>query len=248
MAAVAEKLAEETGDQRIADYWKFALEGKGQVYLQRLLDASSPTKGYNVQDILDGRYGEPGAALMMFRTYPRIPFWEQMHDNEPFWTDTGRMNSYCDIPEAIEYGENFIVHREGPEATPYLPNVIVSSNELIRPEDYGIARDELDAEKRTVRNVRLPWREVKNTKNPLWEQGSVLPSHAEDAAMLRLGHGLECDLGEQLRRSATHRQAAAWRRRPAVAHEPAGGARPGARGRRLRLRRCQPGRPALRGL
>ncbi len=81
------------------------------------------------------------------------------------------MNTYCDIPEAIEYGENFIVHREGPEATPYLPNVIVSSNPLIRPEDYGIPRDELDAEKRTVRNVRLPWAEVKKTKNPLWEQG-----------------------------------------------------------------------------
>jgi len=171
MAEVAQKLAEETGEQRIADYWKFALEGKGRVYLQRLLDASATTKGYNVQDILDGRYGEPGAALMMFRTYPRIPFRDQIHDNEPFWTDTGRMNSYCDIPEAIEYGENFIVHREGPEATPYLPNVIVSSNNLIRPEDYGIARDELDGEKRTVRNIRLPWSEVKNTTNPLWEQG-----------------------------------------------------------------------------
>ncbi len=61
-----------------------------------------------------GKYGEPGSALMMFRTYPRIPYWEQVHDNMPFHTDTGRMNSYCDIPEAIEYGENFIVHREGP--------------------------------------------------------------------------------------------------------------------------------------
>lgn len=171
MADVAQKLADETGEQRIADYWKFALEGKGRVYLQRLLDASAPTKGYVVQDVLDGRYGEPGAALMMFRTYPRIPFWDQIHDNDPFWTDTGRMNSYCDIPEAIEYGENFVVHREGPEATPYLPNVIVSSNELIRPEDYGIPRNELDAEMRTVRNIRLPWSEVKKTKNPLWDQG-----------------------------------------------------------------------------
>ena len=107
---------------------------------------------------------------MMFRTYPRIPFWEQVHDDEPFWTETGRMHSYV-IPEAIEYGENFIVHREGPEATPYLPNVIVSSNPLIRPEDYGIMRDELDPDMRTVRNIRLPWSEVKNTKNPLWEQG-----------------------------------------------------------------------------
>jgi nitrate reductase alpha subunit len=120
---------------------------------------------------MNGRFGEPGSSLMMFRTYPRIPSWEQIHDGLPFHTDTGRMNSYCDIPEAIEFGENFIVHREGPEATPYLPNVIVSSNPLIRPNDFGIARDEMDPELRTVRNIKLPWSEVKQTTNPLWEQG-----------------------------------------------------------------------------
>ena len=75
---------------------------------------------------------------MLFRTYPRIPFWEQVNDSKPFYTDTGRMNAYCDIPEAIEYGENFITHREGPEATPYLPNVIVTSSRFVRPDDYGI--------------------------------------------------------------------------------------------------------------
>jgi nitrate reductase / nitrite oxidoreductase, alpha subunit len=171
LAKVAERLGEILGDQRFADYWKFALEGNAEVYMQRLLDASATTRGYTVDDIRAGEYGEPGAALMMFRTYPRIPFWEQMTDNLPFWTDTGRMNAYVDIPEAIEYGENFIVHREGPEATPYLPNVIVSANPLIRPEDYGIALDEMDPEMRTVRNVRLPWSQVKSTTNPLWEDG-----------------------------------------------------------------------------
>ncbi len=171
MAKVAQRLGEILEDGRFAAYWKFALEGRGEVYLQRLLDASATTRGYTVEDITAGVYGEPGAALMMFRTYPRIPFWEQVHDDLPFWTETGRMHSYVDIPEAIEYGENFIVHREGPEATPYLPNVIVSSNPLIRPEDYGIAPDELDPELRTVRNIKMPWAEAKQTTNPLWEQG-----------------------------------------------------------------------------
>jgi len=171
MARVAERLGALLDDSRFADYWKFALEGNAEVYMQRLLDASATTRGYRVDDIRAGDYGEPGAALMMFRTYPRIPFWEQMQDNLPFWTDTGRMNAYVDIPEAIEYGENFIVHREGPEATPYLPNVIVSSNAMIRPQDYGIGRDELDPDLRTVRNIKLPWAEVKATTNPLWEQG-----------------------------------------------------------------------------
>ncbi len=171
MAGVAKALAGITGDNRFADYWKFALEGRADVYLQRLLDASGPTRGYKVNELMAGKHGEPGAALMQFRTYPRVPFWEQMKDNLPFFTDTGRLNTYCDIPEAIEYGENFIVHREGTEATPYLPNVIVSSNRLIRPNDYGIPRDELDADARTVRNIKLPWSEVKKTKNPLWEKG-----------------------------------------------------------------------------
>ncbi|HJN93878.1 MAG TPA: nitrate oxidoreductase subunit alpha, partial [Dehalococcoidia bacterium] len=49
--------------------------------------------------------------------------------------------------------------------------VIVSSNPLIRPNDFGIPWDELDADLRTVRNVRLPWSEVKDTTNPLWEEG-----------------------------------------------------------------------------
>ncbi|MCB1125883.1 MAG: molybdopterin-dependent oxidoreductase, partial [Verrucomicrobiae bacterium] len=171
MAGVAQALGVELNDTRFADYWKFAIEGRTDIYVQRLLDASATTRGYKVDDMMAGKYGEPGSALLLFRTYPRIPYWEQVHDDMPFHTDTGRMNSYCDIPEAIDFGENFIVHREGPEATPYLPNVIVSSNPLIRPNDYGISRDDMDPERRTVRNIKLPWAEAKQTKNPLWEQG-----------------------------------------------------------------------------
>jgi len=176
LAGVAQKLGEILQDQRYADYWKFALEGRPQIYIQRLLDASTTTSAYKVEDIMAGKYGEPGTALMLFRTYPRIPFWEQIHENLPFFTDTGRLNAYTDIPEAIEYGENFIVHREGPEATPYLPNVIVSTNPYIRPENYGITpamlqQQLLDADVRTIANNKMSWAEAKQTKNPLWEQG-----------------------------------------------------------------------------
>ena len=176
IAGVAKRLGEVMGDQRYADYWKFVLEGKPEVYIQRLLDGSTTTSGYKVDDIMAGKYGEPGAALMLFRTYPRIPFWEQTHDNVPFYTDTGRMNAYCDIPEAISYGENFIVHREGPEATPYMPNVIISTNPYIRPDNYGITPQMLqsqviDADLRTIANNKMSWAEAKKTKNPLWTQG-----------------------------------------------------------------------------
>ena len=171
LAETAAAIGDEIGDQRFRDYWKFILEGRPEVYIQRLLDSSMTTSGYRFDDIIAGKYGEPGAALMLFRTYPRIPFWEQINDSVPFYTDTGRLNSYCDIPEAIEYGENIISHREGPEATPYLPNVIVSDSRFVRPDDYGIPLDAMGWEERTVRNVAMPWQEAKETTNPLWEQG-----------------------------------------------------------------------------
>ncbi|MHC4547393.1 MAG: molybdopterin-dependent oxidoreductase [Planctomycetota bacterium] len=171
IAGIARKLAAITGDNRFLDYFKFELEGRREVYIQRLLDTCTTTKGYRLRDIMAGKYGPPGGALMLFRTYPRVPFWEQVHEDEPFLTDTGRLHAYSDVPEAIEYGENFIVHREGPEATPYLPNVIVSSNPLVRPEDYGISPDSERWDDRTVRNIALSWAEVKRTRNFLWERG-----------------------------------------------------------------------------
>jgi nitrate reductase alpha subunit len=171
LANIAKALGEETGDKRFYDYFKFEHEGKRGVYIQRLLDSCTTTVGYKLDDIMAGKYGTPGAALLLFRTYPRIPFYEQVHDDEPFFTDTGRLHAYADVPEAIEYGENFIVHREGTEATPYLPNVIVSSNPYIRPNDYGISWEAEHWDERTVRNVMLPWPKVRQTRNFLWEKG-----------------------------------------------------------------------------
>ncbi|MCC6888039.1 MAG: molybdopterin-dependent oxidoreductase [Hyphomicrobiales bacterium] len=175
-AVVSEKLAELTGDKRFRDHWKFMLEGRPEVYLDRVLANCTTTKGYNVADIMAGKYGEPGAALMLFRTYPRVPFYEQVYDSIPFYTDTGRLCAYADIPEAIEHGENLVVHREAPEATPYLPNVIVSTSPYVRPNNYGIdtaalQREILDADLRAVANNKLSWAEVKKTVNPLWREG-----------------------------------------------------------------------------
>ena len=171
LAGIAGALGDLTGDDRFKDYFKFENEGNRDIYLQRLLDTSTTTSGYKLDDIMAGKHGPPGGALLNFRTYPRIPFYEQIHGGEPFYTDTGRLHAYSDIPEAIEYGENFIVHREGPEATPYLPNVILSSNPYVRPEDYGISSSAEHWDERTIRNVKMPWSRVKKTKNFLWEKG-----------------------------------------------------------------------------
>lgn len=171
IANIAKAVGEEIADPRLRDYFKFEHEGKRSVYIQRLLDSCTTTTGYKLDDIMAGKYGTPGAALMLFRTYPRIPFWEQIHENEPFHTDTGRLHAYSDVPEAIEYGENFMVHREGPEATPYLPNVIVSTNPYVRPNDYGIPLDAEHWDARAVRNIKQSWADVKRTRNFLWEKG-----------------------------------------------------------------------------
>ncbi len=171
LANIAKAVGEEIGDKRFHDYFKFEHEGKRGVYIQRLLDTCTTTCGYKLTDIMAGKYGPPGSALMLFRTYPRIPFWEQINCDEPFYTDTGRLNAYSDVPEAIEYGENFIVHREGTEATPYLPNVIVSSNPYVRPNDYGIAPEAEHWDHRTVRNIKMPWKQVRQTQNFLWARG-----------------------------------------------------------------------------
>ena len=175
-AKVAEKLADLTGDERFNEHWKYINDEKTDVYIDRVFESSTTTsnrdgEAYTCEDIMNGEYGVEGGCLMLYRTYPRIPFYEQVHDDIPFYTRTGRLQTYNDIPEVIEYGENFIVHREGPEATKYLPNVIVSSNPYVRPEDYGIPEDAMDADLRQVRNIKKPWEEVKNTSNPLWEEG-----------------------------------------------------------------------------
>ena len=175
-AGTARAFAEKTGDRRFADYFRFVTDKKAKVYLQRVFDGSTTTRGtdgpYNVDKLLAGKYGgEPGAALLLFRTYPRVAFWEQIHDSIPFYTDSGRLASYCDLPEAIEFGENLVVHREAVEATPYLPNVIVSTSPFVRPADYGIPPETIDPDLRQVRNLKMAWAEVKKTVNPLWEQG-----------------------------------------------------------------------------
>ena len=58
----ARKLAELTGDKRFNDYWKFVREGRTDVYLQRILDHSTNTKGYDFADLRgEGQEGHPGA-------------------------------------------------------------------------------------------------------------------------------------------------------------------------------------------
>jgi nitrate reductase alpha subunit len=60
------KMADLTGDERFNDYWKFVREGRTDVYLQRVLDFSSTTKGYHAQE-LEQKAVEGVPVLMKFR-------------------------------------------------------------------------------------------------------------------------------------------------------------------------------------
>jgi nitrate reductase alpha subunit len=108
-------------------------EGRTDVYLQRILDNSTNTKGYKI-DELEAKAKEGVPALLMSRTSPKSVGHEQDHDSRPWYTKSGRLEFYRDENEFIEAGENLPVHREPIDSTFYEPNVIVApKHEAIRP-------------------------------------------------------------------------------------------------------------------
>lgn len=169
-ALVASKLAELTGDQRFNDYWKFVREDRTDVYLQRILDHSTNTKGYSFKDLHDKALdGVP--AVINSRTTPKNVGYDQVVDSSPWYTKSGRLESYREEDEFIEAGENLPVHREPVDSTFYEPNIIISApHEALRPaqpEDYGVKRDDLSSETRCGRNVVYTWAEAKTKPHPL---------------------------------------------------------------------------------
>jgi nitrate reductase / nitrite oxidoreductase, alpha subunit len=170
---VAKAMARILKDKRFLDYWKFVKDKRVDVYLQRILDHSSMTKGYQADQLEENaKKGIP--ALLMSRTYPKIVGYEQTHENKPWYTKTGRIEFYREEDEWIEYGENLPVHREPVDGTVYEPNVIVAKpNPAIRPygpEKYGIPIDDRSSETRQVRNVMMSPDELMKSAHPLKEK------------------------------------------------------------------------------
>ncbi len=173
-ALVCEKLAKLTGDSRFLDYFRFVREGRTDVHLQRILDASSSTRGFRAADLIaKAKEGIP--ALMMTRTSPRLGGYEQVTDSRPWWTKSGRIEMYRDEPEFIAAGENLPVHREPVDSTFYEPNVIVGAPHpcfrVEGPRDYGVAEDDLSCEVRQGRNVVMPWTDLSRRPHPLMKDG-----------------------------------------------------------------------------
>jgi nitrate reductase alpha subunit len=177
---VGKKLAEKTGDPRFAQMWNFVDQKNVEVYLQRILDASSLTKGYNFQEIHEkAKQGIP--SIMLNRTNPKSVGYEQVMESRPWYTKSGRLEFYREEDEFIDAGENLPVHREPIDSTFYEPNVIISpKHEFLRakgPEFYGVNREDLSCETRQGRNVVKTWSEVKNTQHPLAKDGYKFVFH-----------------------------------------------------------------------
>ncbi len=174
LALVAAELAKLTGDRRFEDYWKFVRANRTDVYLQRILDHSTNTRGYSIRE-LEARAREGIPALLMSRTTPKVVGYEQVVDSRPWYTKTGRLEFYREEDEFIEAGENLPVHREPVDSTFYEPNIIVAPpHEAVRParpEDYGVSRDDLSCEVRCARNVVLAWDQAARTQHPRARQG-----------------------------------------------------------------------------
>jgi nitrate reductase alpha subunit len=173
-ALVAEKLGKLLDEKRFDDYWALVRQNRTEVHIQRVLDASTSSKGYQAKKLIElAKEGIP--ALMMTRTSPRCGGFEQIIDSQPWYTKSGRIELYRDEAEFINAGENLPVHREPIDSTFYEPNVIVGAEHPCfrpeGPEDYGVAKDDFSNEVRQGRNVVRPWKEVRETKHPLHDQG-----------------------------------------------------------------------------
>ncbi|MBI3680770.1 MAG: molybdopterin-dependent oxidoreductase [Acidobacteria bacterium] len=174
LALVASKMAELTKDNRFNDYWKFVREGRTDIYLQRILNGSTNTRGYQFSD-LEAKAREGVPALLNSRTTPKAVGFEQVTDSKPWYTKSGRLEFYREEDEFIEAGENLPVHREPVDSTFYEPNIIIApKHEAIRaagPEVYGVKRDDLSCDVRCGRNVVLSWAEAKLTAHPRAKEG-----------------------------------------------------------------------------
>ncbi|WP_435181150.1 molybdopterin-containing oxidoreductase family protein [Halorussus sp. AFM4] len=120
LAMVAEKLDEKippeerTVDSYRAYFDKFLDEDKDvRDYIQETFDRGMTTQGIDVEDL------EDGPERLNLKTYPRIPFYSQVHDDRPFYTKTGRMEFHKEEDRLVDLGRDDLDHIESVEGTPY---------------------------------------------------------------------------------------------------------------------------------
>ncbi len=180
VAGIGRAIGRLINDSRCDDYWKFVETDGGRTYLKRVLNHSNVSAGYDMEELIaDAKKGIP--APMLTRTFPKYSSYEQIHESQPFYTKTGRMEFYREEPEFRDSGENLPIHREPVDSTFYVPNVIVCGQyPLLKPkgpEDYGVARDDIGSDTVQARHVIMTWEKLKETRHPLKDEGYDLIFH-----------------------------------------------------------------------
>ena len=174
-AGICRAVGQITDDSlRHKNYWHFIENGGVRPYIQRILDHSNATRGYQIADL--EKYAEEGIpAIIQTRTYPKVGAWEQGNEDKPWYTKTGRLEFYREEPEFQDSGENVLVHREPIDSTFFEPNVIVAkAHPLLRPktpEDYGVPSSDLSGDTRQARHVIKTVDEMLNSQHPLHQEG-----------------------------------------------------------------------------
>ncbi len=174
-AGICKAIGKITDDPRHDKYWHFIENGGVRPYIQRILDHSNATRGYQIED-LEAKAEAGTPAILQTRTYPKIGAWEQGNENKPWYTRTGRLEFYREEFEFQDSGENVVVHREPIDSTHFEPNVIVAKADhpLLRPktpEDYGVPSSDVSGDTRQARHVVMTVAEVINSKHPLRKDG-----------------------------------------------------------------------------
>jgi len=174
-AGISEAIGKLTRDSRWRDYWALLHEGAMLPYIQRILDHSNATRGYQIAD-LEKKASEGTPAILQTRTYPKVGGWEQANESKPWYTKTGRLEFYREETEFVDSGENIVVHREPIDSTFFEPNVLVARKSLPllrpkRPEDYGLAASDVTGDARQARHVVRSVDELMASRHPLREEG-----------------------------------------------------------------------------
>ena len=250
-------LADQTGDRRFADYFKFITEKKAKVYLQRVLDNCTTTRRR-------GRAVQGRSA-----------------DGRRVRRRAGRG------PDALPHLPARPVLGAGPRLDPVLHRLRPAGRLLRPPRGDRVRRepgrpsrggrghallaqrDRLDQPVRPPQGLRHPARHDRPRPPPGAQRQDALGGGQEDGQSalgaglplllldaqepaldaLVVVHGrLALDLERQLRRPVPGRQAGTGRGGPPDPDEPRRGRRAGAARRGLRLRGRQPARPAVHRL
>jgi nitrate reductase alpha subunit len=105
--------ARASGNKALVEQIVKTVEG----YIQNVLDKGTSTSGLTVERLREG----PGR--LHFKTYPRIPYWDCVHLDEPVYTKTGRFEFYKEEDKFLALEENLCVYKESVEYTPYGPGM-----------------------------------------------------------------------------------------------------------------------------